>query len=178
VTRGVGSAGTTYAPENPVNRGSMAAFLYRLSGNPAWTPPARSPFVDVPTTHEFYKAITWLYDQGITVGVQIGNQMYYQPGNAVNRGAMSAFLRRLAGSPPWTAPAVSPFVDVTPTNTQFYGPITWLADQGIAVGTAVRNGDTVYQQSNPVSRGSMSAFMIRLSATKLQCTGHPQAVGC
>ncbi|MCL2481877.1 MAG: S-layer homology domain-containing protein, partial [Propionibacteriaceae bacterium] len=38
ITKGTGD-GTTYSPANPVNRGSMAAFLYRLAGSPTWKPP-------------------------------------------------------------------------------------------------------------------------------------------
>jgi hypothetical protein len=176
VTRGSGD-GSAYAPSRPVNRGSMAQFLYRLAGEPTWQAPAVSPFADVQTTDTFYAAITWLYDQRITVGVVVGGQLYYQPANAVNRGSMSAFLRRLAGSPPWTPPAVSPFADVTAATSQFYGPITWLADQRITVGTA-HNGQLLYQPNNPVNRGSMSAFLSRLATTRLPCATYPGAVGC
>jgi hypothetical protein len=175
VTQGVGD-GSTYAPSNPVNRGSMAAFLYRLAGSPAWTAPKTSPFVDVPTTHTFYKAITWLYDQGITVGVTMGGKSYYQPANAVNRGSMAAFLKRVAGNPAWTAPRVSPFADV-PTSHTFYAPITWLADTGITQGVVI-GGKMSYAPGNPVNRGSMAAFMSRLAKQHLACAVYADAVDC
>ncbi|MDR0848347.1 MAG: S-layer homology domain-containing protein [Propionibacteriaceae bacterium] len=175
ITVGTGN-GSTYSPSNPVNRGSMAAFLYRLAGSPAWTPPAVSPFADVPTTHTFYKAITWLYEQGVTVGTTVGGKVYYYPANVVSRGSMSAFLYRIAGKPAWSKPAVSPFVDVPKSHT-FYSSVTWLVDQKITAGVMV-GGKLTYQPGNVVNRGSMSAFMQRLTKTYLQCGPYPGAVGC
>ena len=175
ITMGTGN-GSTYSPSNPVNRGSMAAFLYRLAGSPKWDPPKSSPFADVKTTDTFYPAITWLYSQGITVGTTVNGKLYYQPGNAVNRGSMSAFLYRFSASPTWSVPTASPFTDVASSNT-FYKSITWLADQKITVGSTA-NGKLVYQPGNPVNRGSMAAFMQRLAKTDLQCTRYSTAVGC
>jgi hypothetical protein len=155
ITVGSGD-GTTYAPSAPVNRGSMAAFLYRLAGSPLYTPPAVSPFADVPVKHLFYKPINWLYDNGITVGVTVNGKLHYQPSNAVNRGSMSAFLYRLAGHPQHPAPAAPVFSDVATTHT-FYRTISWLSQTGITTGC----GADKYCPSNPVNRGSMSAFMQR-----------------
>ena len=175
ITQGTGN-GSTYSPSNPVNRGSMAAFLYRLAGSPKWDPPKTSPFVDVKTADTFYPAITWLENQGITLGTTVNGKVYYQPTNAVNRGSMSAFLYRFSASPKWTLPTSSPFADVKQTDT-FYKSITWLADQKITVGST-SGGKLVYQPGNPVNRGSMAAFMQRLAKTELQCTRYPTAVGC
>ncbi len=105
----------------------------------------------------------------------IDGKPYYQPSNAVNRGSMAAFLRRLAGSPALTSD-VNPFSDLTRAN-QFHDSILWLADKKITVGSTV-DGKLVYQSGNPVTRGSMAAFLRRLSSTKLQCAGHPAAIGC
>jgi hypothetical protein len=174
VTAGTGAG--TYSPSDPVDRGSMAVFLYRMAGSPTWTPPATSPFVDVPTTHEYYSEITWLAASGITVGVVIDGATYYQPDNAVNRGSMSAFLYRLSGSPSYTAPAKAKFADVPKTHT-FYKTISWLASKNITAGTTVGE-QLLYQPSNPVNRGSMAAFLSRLANQHLQCTKYPNGVGC
>ncbi|MDQ0078976.1 YVTN family beta-propeller protein [Arthrobacter oryzae] len=85
----------TYRPVTPVNRDAMAAFMYRLAGEPAFTPPATSPFMDVDTSNQFYKEITWLADQGISTGWGEGNgQASYRPLTPVNRDAMAAFMYR------------------------------------------------------------------------------------
>jgi hypothetical protein len=172
----VGTGAGNYSPSDPVNRGSMAAFLYRMAGSPTWTSPATSPFTDVPKTHKFYKEITWLAATGITVGVTIGGLPYYQPNNVVNRGSMSAFMYRLSGSPTYTAPATPTFADVGTAHT-FYRTIAWLASKNITAGTTV-NGQFVYQPSNPVNRGSMAAFLSRLASQHLQCTTYPNGIGC
>ncbi|MDR0848333.1 MAG: leucine-rich repeat domain-containing protein [Propionibacteriaceae bacterium] len=174
VTTGTGSG--MFSPSDPVNRGSMAAFLYRMAGSPTWTPPATSPFTDVPKTHKFYKEITWLAASGITVGVTIGGLPYYQPNNVVNRGSMSAFMYRLSGSPTYTAPATSPFTDVPKAHT-FYKTISWLASKNITAGTMV-GGQLLYQPGNAVNRGSMAAFLNRLANQHLQCTAYPNGIQC
>ena len=165
-----------YLPSNSVNRGSMAAFLYRLAGSPSWTPPVKSPFTDVATTDTFYSPITWLYSKGITAGIVCGSSVCYQPSNPVNRGSMSAFLYRLAGSPSWKAPTTSPFADVKTTDT-FYSSITWLYSQGITAGVTT-NGVLEYQPANPVNRGSMAAFMSRMSNKQLYCGTYTYGIGC
>jgi hypothetical protein len=172
----VGTGAGMYSPSDPVNRGSMAAFLYRMAGSPTWTPPVTSPFTDVPKSHKFYKEITWLAASGITVGVVIGGKTYYQPDNAVNRGSMSALMYRLSGSPSYTAPATAKFADVATTHT-FYKTISWLASKNITAGTMV-GGQLLYQPSNPVSRGSMAAFLNRLANQHLQCTRYPSGIEC
>jgi hypothetical protein len=79
-----------------VKRDAMAAFLYRLMRKPAFTPPATSPFVDVSTSNQFYKEITWLASMKISSGWDEGNgKASYRPLNSVNRDAMAAFMYRL-----------------------------------------------------------------------------------
>jgi hypothetical protein len=92
ITTGSPQGSNTYKPQDLVNRGSMATFLYRLAGSPEYTPPAKSPFKDVPTTHLHYKGICWLYANGITTGTGNGN---YSPSKAVNRGSMATFIHRM-----------------------------------------------------------------------------------
>jgi uncharacterized protein YkwD len=91
-----GNGQYTYRPLTTVKRDAMAAFLYRLAGEPAFTPPATSPFADVTTSTQFYKEITWLASVGISSGWDEGNGRFtYRPFNSVNRDAMAAFMYRL-----------------------------------------------------------------------------------
>jgi hypothetical protein len=85
----------TYRPLSSVNRDAMAAFMYRLAKKPAFTPPAGSPFTDVPAGTQFYKEITWLAAQGISTGWDEPNgTKTYRPLSPVNRDAMAAFMYR------------------------------------------------------------------------------------
>ncbi|MBS1674420.1 MAG: S-layer homology domain-containing protein [Actinobacteria bacterium] len=89
ITTGYGDG--TFHPGDPVNRDAMAAFLYRFAGSPAYTPPTTPRFSDVPTSYPFSTQIAWLAATGITTGYGDGT---FQPGSAVNRDAMAAFLYR------------------------------------------------------------------------------------
>ncbi len=153
----------TYQPLTPVNRDAMAAFMYRLSGEPEFTPPAVSPFADLPTDAKFYKEITWLADKGISTGWEAADETRtYRPLQPVNRDAMAAFMYRLAEQPEFTAPATSPFFDV-PVGAQFYKEITWLAAQGISTGWTESAGKS-FKPLLPVNRDAMAAFMFRFDA--------------
>ncbi|MER1995067.1 MAG: S-layer homology domain-containing protein [Arthrobacter sp.] len=81
----------SFRPVTPINRDAMAAFLYRMAGSPAYTPPAVSKFRDVGTDHQFYKEISWLAATGISNGWEDGT---FRPGQPIARDAMAAFLHR------------------------------------------------------------------------------------
>ena len=131
----------------------MAAFLYRMAGSPAYTPPSKSPFKDVSTNYVFYKEISWLASQGITTGWPDGT---FRPSASVERGQMAAFMYRMAGSPAYTPPSKSPFKDVS-TNYVFYRQVAWMNDQKIAKGW----DDGTFRPSASVERGQMAAFLYR-----------------
>ena len=149
----------TFRPNGSVERGAMAAFFYRMAGSPQFTAPSTPSFKDVPRDHPFYKEIEWMRARGITTGWSDGT---FRPNDAVNRDAMAAFFYRYAGSPAYSAPAVSPFSDVS-TGSQFYREIAWLADQRITTGWA----DGSFRPVQPIERGAMAAFLHRYNVRVL-----------
>lgn len=153
--RGVSTGWTdgTYRPIDPISREAMAAFVYRLAGSPEFTPPATSPFTDIPTTHMFYKQITWLAATGITTGYPDGT---FRPSATTHRDAMAAYLYRLYGSPDVNLDAAPGFDDVAEGNA-FYPEIAWLASTGISTGYP----DGTFRPLTPVNRDAMAAFMHR-----------------
>ena len=150
-----GYAGGTYRPGAVVTRQAMSAFMYRLAGEPPFSPPASPTFTDVGTGHPFYAAIEWMAHEDITTGFP-GNT--YRPGAVVTRQAMSAFMYRLAGEPPFSPPASPTFTDVG-TGHPFYAAIEWMAHEDITTGFP---GNT-YRPGADVTRQAMSAFMYRLA---------------
>ncbi|MCM3688235.1 GH25 family lysozyme [Kocuria rosea] len=147
----------TYRPSSSMTRYQIAAALYRLAGSPAYTPPAVSPFADVPTTHEFYQEIAWLNAKGISTGwVSSTGVRTFKPGQAITRDQTAAFLYRLAGKPAYTPPAVSPFKDVS-TRRTFYKEMAWLQAKGISKGW----DDGTYRPDATVNRAVMAAFLHR-----------------
>ena len=149
----------TFRPNGSVERGAMAAFFYRMAGSPQFTAPSTPSFKDVPRDHPFYKEIEWMRARGITTGWSDGT---FRPNAAVNRDAMAAFFYRYAGSPAYSAPAVSPFSDVS-TGGQFYREIAWLADQRITTGWP----DGSFRPVQPIERGAMAAFLHRYNVRVL-----------
>ncbi|WP_165310896.1 S-layer homology domain-containing protein [Microbacterium protaetiae] len=143
----------TFRPRNAVTREAMAAFLYRFAGYPAYTPPKKSPFSDVPTTAPFYTEVTWLAQTGVTTGYSDGT---FRPHNPITREAMAAFLYRSAGKPSFTAAKKSPFEDVA-TSATFYKEVTWLASTKVTTGYS----DGTFRPRNQVTREATAAFLYR-----------------
>jgi uncharacterized protein (DUF1800 family) len=84
----------TFKPNNVVNRGQLATFLWRLEGEPGGSP--RTTFPDVKPSAYYHDAVSWMVFRGITTGYVDGT---FKPNNPVNRAQISAFLWRLAFSP-------------------------------------------------------------------------------
>ena len=55
---------------------------------------ASHQFADVPNTHTFHEAITWMADNGITQGCNPPANTNYCPENSVTRGQMAGFMKR------------------------------------------------------------------------------------
>jgi len=118
-------------------------------------------FLDVLPGASFFADIQWLAGRGITRGsVQSDGSVFFDPAGPVRREAMAAFLYRFAGSPAFTPPATSPFVDVATSDT-FYKEIAWLAGQGISTGTPMGDGTFQFRPAESVSREAMAAFLYR-----------------
>ena len=95
------SEGTTvgdtvlFRPSAAVSRQAMAAFLFRFAGAEGeYVAPEESPFVDVPTSSDFYTEIAFLAEYGIATGTVTPGGAFYKPTDAVSRQAMAAFLFR------------------------------------------------------------------------------------
>ncbi|MHA7274737.1 S8 family serine peptidase [Arthrobacter sp. TMT4-20] len=151
----------TYRPLASINRDAMAAFLYRLAGEPAFAEPTTSPFADITPATQFYKEMAWMAETGLSTGYSDGT---FRPLAPVNRDAMAAFMNRFAGeyciiadAADYVAPQVAPFPDV-PVNDQFHREISWMAENNITQGF----DDGEYKRLQPVARDAMAAFIQRL----------------
>jgi hypothetical protein len=133
------------------------------SPEPEYTAPAESLFPDVATDNMYYREISWLAEKKISTGwTEEDGTKTFRPYQAINRDAIAAFLYRLAGSPEYTAPEVSPFTDVTVEN-MYYKEIAWLAEQGISTGWLEADETKTFRPYEPVDRDAMAAFLYRLA---------------
>ena len=172
-TVGFEASGTPYSNNGPVtsqwwqNKGSLATSDpitlntgQAVTGICGSVHPSNVMFADVPADYQFNGDITWMANQGITTGYDLGcGSREFRPWGSVTRDAMAAFLYRYAGSPAWTAPTTSPFTDVTP-QSPFYKEITWLANSGVTTGWSTASGKE-FRPSLPITRDAMAAFLYR-----------------
>jgi uncharacterized protein YkwD len=152
----------SFRPLDAVNRESMAAFMYRMAGSPAYTPPRTSPFADVPTNHMYYKEIAWMHAKEISTGWPDRTFRPYEP---VRRESMGAFMHRYAAS----VCGVNRYAyrSFTDMNTSIFANfIAWMGGHGISTG----HPDGSFRPYEAVNRESMAAFMYRLD-------GHIKAYG-
>lgn len=151
-----GYADGTFRPNVVVTRDQLAAFLYRLSGSPAFTPPARSPFVDVPTNHPFYEEIAWLAARGISTGwANPDGTKSFRPATAVSREATAAFLCRLGGKGVQATSSPALFTDIA--TSPFVKQINWMATTGVSTGWP----DGTFRPLAYTQRDVMAAFLYR-----------------
>jgi streptogramin lyase len=150
----------TFRPGDQVTRQAMSAFLYRLAGLPPFADPATPTFGDVSATHQFFTEVEWMAAEGISEGTAASPKPLYKPSAAVSRGAMSAFMYRLADPQPPFDPPSSPTFDDVSSQHPFFTEVEWMSDEQITTGYP----DGTFRPAAPVTRQAMSAFMNRLAS--------------
>lgn len=148
-----------YRPLSKINRDAMIVFIYRALGKPSYTPPKKSPFLDVSTKHPFYKEICWANAKKITTGWKVSKGREFRPADKVNREGMAAFLYRCTPGATKFKPKGQTFLDVK-KNHQFYKEIEWMAQTGITNGWTVKKGKEFRPRDN-IKRDAMAAFIVR-----------------
>ncbi|WP_162148873.1 S-layer homology domain-containing protein [Arthrobacter sp. H20] len=124
--------------------------------------PVRS-FADVPRDLQFSREISWLASTGISTGWNEKNgSSTFRPVTPIARDAMAVFIYRLAGSPEYTPPIVSPFTDV-PTKSKYYKEISWLSAERISTGWAQADKTRIFRPLSPVARDAMAVFLYRFA---------------
>ncbi len=130
---------------------------------PDTTPTPSITFLDVNSFTPHNEDISWLASAGVSTGWDVTAGKEFRPYTNVARCDMAAFLYRLAGSPDYTAPGISPFRDCD-TSTPHYKEICWLAERGISEGWAVSGGKE-FRPYATVARCDMAAFLYRMAGS-------------
>ena len=124
----------------------------------------KETFRDVNASTAHAENIVWLASAGISSGwIEKDGSKSFRPYTDVARCDMAAFLYRLAGSPIYTAPSKSPFIDVN-KSTPHYKEICWLADGGISTGWTTSSGKE-FRPYKTIARCDMAAFLYRLASS-------------
>lgn len=152
----------TYRPMEVMYRQDMAAFLYRIAGEPVFTPTdeQKAAFPDVTEDTPHSNEIWWLASTGIAQGYPDGT---FRPMEKVYRQDMAAFLNRLAvylgdeDAEKFSADSYDAFKDVN-ADSDHAREIMWLSSEGISTGYS----DKTFRGMTPGFRQDMAAFLHRL----------------
>ena len=157
-----GDARGLFRPSEPVSRGQMSAFLWRLMDQPAV---ARSHGMgDVPAEAYYGQAVRWLVasEDAPSAWRRVGSPRV----DHVTRAQMATFLWRLVGAPSG-APGHG-FRDVGPEHPSG-SAIAWLRGSGVTTGVA----EDRFDPSGTVTRGQMAVFLPTASGPAVIC-GRPR----
>jgi polyhydroxybutyrate depolymerase len=142
----------TFRTGTTVNRQQVAAFLFRMVGDPTFEAPATPTFHDVSPDHPFFREVEWLASSGITTGWSDGT---FRPASPLSRSAFATQLWRVAGEPTAGIPA-HPFADVGANDA-----VDWMAAAGITTGYP----DGTFRPAGTLNRGQVATFLHRLAGT-------------
>lgn len=147
----------TFRPMSNVARCDMAAFLYRLAGEPEYTIQESDwkLFKDVDENTPHAKAIFWMAANKVTTGFPDGG---FHPYASIARCDMAAFIDRFCHLEDIVAvPAGVEFKDVN-AETSHAASIDWLSGAGITTGFP----DGGFHPYDSIVRCDMAAFLHRV----------------
>lgn len=141
---------TSFGTEDPCPRGEVVDIIWRAAGSPKPTSDV-NPFTAVTPDNEYYDAILWAAEKGVTNGRGDGT---FGVNDTVTRAQAVTFLYRAAGAPEISYR--SAFTDVA--DGEYYSlPVLWAVDNQITNGT----GDNKFSPEALISRGQLVTFAYR-----------------
>ena len=152
VDKGVtkGTSATTFSPDLTCTRAQAVTLLWRAMGSPE--PVSKTcPFTDVKPDSDYYKAILWATEKGITEGTSATT---FSPDLTVTRAQTVTLLWRAAGKPAQTA--TQPFTDVK-SGAYYESAVLWAVARGITEGTSA----TTFTPANGCTRAQIVTFLYR-----------------
>ncbi|MDR3116925.1 MAG: S-layer homology domain-containing protein [Bifidobacteriaceae bacterium] len=148
-----------YQPKNAVTREQMAAFIYRLAGQPKDYNQI-NPFLDV-RDGVFKKAILWGVHNGVISGY---NDKQFKPKKAITREQIALLLYRLAGRPDAENQTPS-FEDINNLSDEAKKAIAWLNKRSISEGYS----KTQFLPNKNLTREQMAQLLKRFSDIMQLC---------
>ena len=154
-----GTSATTFSPYKTCTRAEIVTFLWRDAGSPMPTT-SRHPFTDVSYSmgSDFYNAILWANQNGITAGTTTTT---FSPNKTCTRAEIVTFLWRYAKKP--ASYGSNPFTDVNKTDhAPYYDAILWAVSKGITTGSTT----TTFSPNGTCTRGEAVTFLYRFEGGK------------
>ncbi len=122
-----GTSNTMFSPDQACTRAQAVTLLYRINGSPAAG--GANPFADISSGAYYYNAVLWASQNGIVVGTSATT---FSPNQTCTRAQIVTMIWRCRRQRP---AAANGFSDVA-SNSYYYTPVRWAAEQGVTNGTA------------------------------------------
>jgi hypothetical protein len=148
-----GTSETTFSPDDDCTRAQVVTFLWRYAGKPEPTT-TENPFTDVEEDTDYYKAILWAYENGITTGT---SETTFSPEETCTRAQVVTFLWRYEGE--LTYEEAETFTDVA-EDAYYAKAVAWAVHEWITKGT----GDGQFSPDETCTRGQVVTFLYRNTA--------------
>ena len=145
-----GTSTTTFGVNDGCTRAQIVTFLYRAAGEPE-IKTTKCPFTDVRANSDYYKAILWAVENGITTGTSTTT---FDPNAACTRAQIVTFLWRYAKSP--VVSTLYSFNDVAKTD-YYYNAVMWAVQNGVTKGT----GNDAFSPDATCTRAQAVTFIYR-----------------
>jgi hypothetical protein len=123
-----GTSDSTFSPGDECTRAQIVTFLWRAAGCPEPTI-TENPFTDVDEDNDYYKAILWAAENGITTGTGDGT---FDPYGSCSREQVVTFIWRANGEPEPEGTGET-FSDVA-SDSYYSKAVAWAAEQSITNG--------------------------------------------
>jgi len=125
---------------------------------------AAHSFNDVPDSNEFHGSITWMKDNGVTVGCNPPANTEFCPGDNVTREQMASFMRRFAQTQGSAGIGVTDPADTVTVSGTTYVELLTLEATAKAEANVVLNGHVTLAKSTDPA-GSYQVIVARDSCT-------------
>lgn len=122
-----GSNEEALSPDDICTRAQVVKALWQAAGA-AEPDTTTCPFTDVSAEDDYYQAVLWAWENGITTGA---DDTHFDPDGRCTRSEVISFLYRAAGSP--ACKASERFKDVD-RDDYFYWPVIWAIQQKMTKG--------------------------------------------
>ena len=161
----IGTADTTFSPNDTLTRGMTVTILYRMAGEPDVSGKTM-PFTDVPEGKFYTDAVIWAFDSGVTLGYDDGT---FDPYGEITRAQLVTMLYRYAknvAEDPTTETVtgdLSAYVDGATVPAYARTAMIWAVENGILTGTA--EGEMLPYAS--ITRGQTAAVVYRFFYTTI-----------
>lgn len=143
----------TFAPNMNINRGMLAATLYKHAGMPSFKP--SNPFKDVSSNSYYSRGIAWLYSQGITAGV---NYSLFSPMTNVKTQDLAVMLYNYAKCPK-TKTDLSTYSDAKKVSLYARKAMSWAAENDL-----IDTADGTLHPSKAVTRSELAYALSHFDA--------------